>query len=119
FPPVQRARLADEIAARFDALLAGDRAAIVKDALALIEHPDFRHIFDGPALVETGVAAQLWVDQGRSAFAYGLADRVLISAADVIVIDYKTGRLVPAGIEEVPRAHVAQLGAYCAALGMI
>ncbi len=49
----------------------------------------------------------------------GSIDRLLVTEADVLAVEYKTGSRVPADAASVPPAHVAQLGAYAAALALV
>jgi len=49
----------------------------------------------------------------------GTVDRLRISDDVVQLVDFKTGRISPLGIEEVPLAHIRQMAAYSAALQVI
>jgi ATP-dependent helicase/nuclease subunit A len=49
----------------------------------------------------------------------GTVDRLLVTPERILVIDFKTGRRVPSGIDTVPRHHLAQMGAYAAALAIV
>jgi ATP-dependent helicase/nuclease subunit A len=49
----------------------------------------------------------------------GTVDRLLVADGRVRVVDFKTGRAVPASAEEVPGAHLRQMAAYVAALEII
>jgi ATP-dependent helicase/nuclease subunit A len=49
----------------------------------------------------------------------GTVDRLCVGDTLVRVIDFKTGRAVPASAAAVPPGHVAQMGAYAEALGVI
>jgi ATP-dependent helicase/nuclease subunit A len=49
----------------------------------------------------------------------GSIDRLLVTETDVLAVDFKTGIRVPAGLEGVPPAHLAQMGAYAAALARV
>ncbi len=42
----------------------------------------------------------------------GQVDRLAVTAADVLIADYKSDRLVPRRIEDIPQGHVAQLALY-------
>ena len=91
------------------------RAEIADAALAVIEEPRFADLFAPEALAEAPIAATL--PDGR--VIAGTVDRLCISEEVVRVIDFKTGRSIPAGVTDVPPAHVAQMAAYAAALGVI
>jgi ATP-dependent helicase/nuclease subunit A len=56
---------------------------------------------------------------GGGAVVAGIVDRLLVTADAVTVIDYKTGRHVPASAGEVAPAYLRQMAAYRDALGVI
>ncbi|MCY7340180.1 MAG: double-strand break repair helicase AddA [Sphingomonas bacterium] len=91
------------------------RDEIVGAALAVIEDPAFADLFALDALAEAPIAATL--PDGR--VIAGTIDRLCVGPDFVRVIDFKTGRSIPAGPAEVPPAHIAQMSAYAAALGVI
>jgi ATP-dependent helicase/nuclease subunit A len=90
------------------------RAALVRDALAVIEDPRFAAIFSGAALVEAPIAAVV-----AGEVIAGTVDRLLVTPDTVSVIDFKTGRRAPVTPDQVPEHHLAQMGAYAAALSVI
>jgi ATP-dependent helicase/nuclease subunit A len=94
---------------------AGVREEIAGAALALIEHPEFADLWTSDALAEAPIAATL--PDGR--VIAGTVDRLLVTADRVRVVDFKTGRQVPADWSQVPRGHAAQMEAYRDALGVI
>jgi ATP-dependent helicase/nuclease subunit A len=49
----------------------------------------------------------------------GRIDRLLIEAARVTIVDFKTGRLPPGGPDDVPANYLAQMAAYRAVLRQI
>jgi len=49
----------------------------------------------------------------------GTVDRLLITPDLIRVIDFKTNRLAPATLDDVPPAHLAQMAAYVAAMEVI
>jgi ATP-dependent helicase/nuclease subunit A len=88
---------------------------IVDAALGVIEDPRFADLFAPEALAEAPIAATL----GDGRVIAGTADRLCIGPDVVRVIDFKTGRLVPSSITDVPPGHMAQMQAYTAALEVI
>jgi len=91
------------------------RQEIVGAACSLIADPAFADLFSPDALAEAPIAAAL--PDGR--VVAGTVDRLCIGSELVRVIDFKTGRTVPADIAHVPPAHHAQMEAYAAALKVI
>ena len=88
---------------------------IANAACSLIADPAFSDLFGADALAEAPIAATL--PDGR--VIAGTVDRLCIGADLVRVIDFKTGRSVPASLASVPAAHRAQMLAYVEALKVI
>ena len=99
-------------------LSAAEQGEIVLSAISVLAHPDFAEVFTpsarGGALAEIPLAAT--VDGQVIA---GVADRLLVTASEVTVIDFKTARRPPASIDAIPAANIRQMAAYVAALGKI
>jgi ATP-dependent helicase/nuclease subunit A len=96
----------------------GDEAQrweIAEAACSILDHPDFAELFGPGSLAEAPIAATL--ADGR--VIAGTVDRLLVDDSKVRVIDFKTGRHVPASAAEVPRYHLAQMTAYGEALRVI
>jgi len=90
------------------------RRALVADACAIVGDPAHAAIFSDAALAEAPIAA---VVEGR--VIAGTVDRLLVADDRVTIVDFKTGRRVPADLSQVPEHHLAQMGAYAAALAVI
>ncbi|TKD50499.1 double-strand break repair helicase AddA [Sphingomonas baiyangensis] len=88
--------------------------ALLNTALRVIKHPDFADIFGADALVEAPIAA---VVDGQ--VVSGTVDRLLIAPDRIALIDFKTGRRVPADLAAIPAYHLRQMAAYAAALAVI
>ncbi|WP_174285407.1 double-strand break repair helicase AddA [Sphingomonas bacterium] len=93
----------------------GTRAAIVDGVLSVIEDARFAAMFAPDALAEVPIAATL----PDGTVVSGTVDRLLVAPDLVHVVDFKTGRRVPAGLADVPEFHVRQMAAYVAALEVI
>lgn len=88
-----------------------DAEALITSALAVIEHPDLASVFAQDALAEAPLAG---VVEGQ--VIAGTVDRLIVTDAQVTVVDYKTGRRVPGDEAAVPSYHKAQMAAYAAVL---
>lgn len=111
-PAIERAALASAIAADYAHLLpASTRQQAAHEALSVIDHPDFRHLFAQAALTEAELAGELTV-AGNGSLALGQVDRVIWLEGEYLVLDYKTGLYVPHTVEEAPLAHLAQVALY-------
>jgi ATP-dependent helicase/nuclease subunit A len=88
-----------------------ERRELIASALAVIEHPEFAQVFGPNSLAEVPLAG---VVAGR--VISGAVDRLLIGETEVLVVDFKTGRFVPAQEAAISRHHKAQMAAYVAVL---
>ena len=83
--------------------------------LAVLDDPTLAELFGPNALAEAPIAAVL-----RDGFVVsGTVDRLLVTPELIRVVDFKTGRAVPAGLTDVPAYHLKQMAAYVAALAVI
>ena len=83
-------------------------------ACAIISDPEFADVFGPDSFAEAPIAAVV----GGDVIA-GTVDRLRVTNDRILVVDFKTGRRVPSGIDSVPRHHLAQMGAYAAALAIV
>ena len=90
---------------------AARREDLIADAMKVIDDPAFSRIFAPQALAEAPLAG---VVEGQ--VIAGTVDRLLVGEEEVLVVDFKTGRRVPAGAEAVSPHHKAQMSAYVAVL---
>ena len=93
----------------------GSRDEIAGAACRVIDDPRFADLFGPQSLAEAPIAATL--NDGR--VIAGTVDRLCIGSELVRVIDFKTGRNIPAGLEAIPPGHRAQMDAYVEALKII
>jgi len=91
------------------------RAELVAAALAVTEDPRFSALFGPDSLGEAPIAAVV----GDGLVVSGTVDRLVVNDSHVRVIDFKTGRRAPAGLEAIPPYHLRQMAAYVAALAVI
>ena len=83
-------------------------------ALAVLDNPTFAPVFAPNSLAEVPLAAVV----GGQVIA-GTADRLLVTEGRVTVVDYKTTRRPPLGLDDIARSTRAQMAAYVAALEAI
>jgi ATP-dependent helicase/nuclease subunit A len=91
------------------------RTQLVDSALAIIEAPEHAELFSPAALAEAPIAATL----PDGTVVAGTVDRLLVTDEVVRVVDFKTGRQVPAGVNAIPAGHLRQMRAYGRALQVI
>jgi ATP-dependent helicase/nuclease subunit A len=112
--PDQRANAADRWLTQQGLADAAARQMLVEQALRVIDAPDFKDLFGPDALAEAPIAAVV----GEAVIA-GTVDRLCIGPDRVQFVDFKTGRIAPATLADVPTSHLRQMAAYAAALGVI
>ncbi len=90
------------------------RRGLIAHVSAVLDDPAHSALFGPDALAEAPIAA---VVEGQ--VIAGTVDRLLVTTDDIHVVDFKTGRAIPADTEALPLAHIRQMAAYAAALGEI
>jgi ATP-dependent helicase/nuclease subunit A len=105
-PPDQRPALAAQL---------GDWANdLLPEVLDLLATPALAHVFAPGGLAEVPVSAVVAGVQMM-----GTIDRLIVTDDSILVVDFKSNRVVPATVAEVPEGILRQLGAYEAALAQI
>ncbi len=87
------------------------RDATVAEIMAVLEDPAFAAVFAAGSRAEVEIIGRLASGRGTEAVA-GRVDRLAITPAEVLIVDYKTNRPAPATLAEAPRGYVAQLAIY-------
>ncbi|MEA2755407.1 MAG: ATP-dependent helicase/nuclease subunit [Aliidongia sp.] len=87
---------------------------IARETLAILRHPDFAPLFGPGSRAEVPVVGLI---DGKALS--GRIDRLVVTADEVMIIDYKTNRPPPATAAEVAPVYLEQLSAYRAALERI
>lgn len=90
------------------------REAMVDEVLAVLNDPAHAALFGPGSLAEVPLSAVV-----DGAVIAGIVDRLLVTDEAVTVIDYKTGRYVPARASDVQPAYLRQMAAYRDALRVI
>ncbi len=87
------------------------RGELLAHALRVLSEPEWADLFGVEALAEVPIAALV-----GDRMVAGTIDRLLIGKERIRLIDYKTARRPPEGLEAVPVAVLRQMAAYAAAL---
>ncbi|MBP6985954.1 MAG: double-strand break repair helicase AddA [Alphaproteobacteria bacterium] len=80
---------------------------LVTCVLRVLRHPEFMDIFGQNSRAEVPLTAKL---NGR--VVSGQVDRLVVRLDEVIIVDYKTHRIPPTDIHEVPSVYLQQLSTY-------
>jgi ATP-dependent helicase/nuclease subunit A len=115
-PPAEREtaarRYLDRAARDWSAGMAEKTLASVMEIMAA---PGFAPLFAPGSRAEVGVMGTLTV-RGRERAISGTIDRLAVTADTVRIVDYKTNRVPPRSLAEVPEAYLLQLALYRALL---
>ena len=108
----RRSEVADRLLERHARATApGERAQWREEALAVLADPVFAPVFADGSLAEVAIAGRIATPAGEQTVS-GRIDRLAVSSARVLIVDYKTNRPPPQQIEDTPDAYAAQLAAY-------
>ncbi|MFO1076019.1 MAG: PD-(D/E)XK nuclease family protein, partial [Geminicoccaceae bacterium] len=88
-----------------------DRAELGREVLAILAQPEFAPVFGPGSRAEQAICGTV---AGRSVV--GQIDRLVVTPAEVLVVDLKSNRHPPGTPEATPRAYLAQLATYRALL---
>ena len=94
----------------------GERAALTEAVLALIGDSRFAGVFAPGSRAEVSIAGRLERPGRPPALVSGQIDRLVVSASEVLIVDFKTNYAPPGRAAEAPRAYVRQLALYRAVL---
>ncbi|MBY0331514.1 MAG: PD-(D/E)XK nuclease family protein, partial [Acetobacteraceae bacterium] len=92
-------------------LVPEEQAEVLAEVLAVLAHPEVAAAFGPDSLAEAPIAGRV----GGQLIA-GQVDRLVVGAARVLVLDYKTNRPPPRSLDAVPPLYLRQMAAYRAVL---
>jgi ATP-dependent helicase/nuclease subunit A len=96
------------------AALADEAPALVEAVMAVMQQPALAALFGPHGRAEVPFAGVVGdVEIG------GLVDRLVVTAGEIVIADFKTDRAVPGTAAEIPPAYVRQMAAYRAIMGQI
>jgi ATP-dependent helicase/nuclease subunit A len=102
------------LARNAEAWTEAEREQLAEKVLALIADPRFATVFAGGSRAEVPIVGRL---NGR--LVSGQIDRLVVTPAEILIVDYKTNHAPPASPEAAPQGYVRQLALYRAVLGKL
>jgi ATP-dependent helicase/nuclease subunit A len=113
-----------EAALRYLARNAGEwaedeRETLAARVLSLIGDARFAAVFAPGSRAEVSIAGRLDRPGRPPVLVSGQIDRLAMTAAEVLIVDYKTNHAPPATVAEAPAAYVRQLALYRAVLAKL
>jgi len=98
--------------------LPAERAALARQVLAILDDKNFAEIFAPGSRAEVPIVGRVARVGGDSIAVAGQVDRLAVTGDTVQIADYKTDRIVPDRLDEVP-PYVTQLALYRAVLASV
>lgn len=89
-----------------------EKTALVAETLGLIENQGFAAVFASTGRSEVAVVGRVDRPVGPPLMVSGRIDRLAVTENTVMIVDYKTNRVAPDGIEAVSDDYIAQLAVY-------
>lgn len=96
-----------------------ERAQLAEQVVGLIDDPRFAAVFAAGSRAEVSIVGRLNLPGQPNALVSGQIDRLGVTAAEVLIVDFKTNQHPPAGLAEVPPTYLRQLALYRAVLGRL
>jgi ATP-dependent helicase/nuclease subunit A len=96
-----------------------ERETLAARVLSLIGDSRFAAVFAPGSRVEVSIAGRLDRPGRPPALVSGQIDRLAVTPAEVLIVDYKTNHAPPAAIAEAPAAYIRQLALYRAVLARL
>ena len=116
-PPTKRRNAAERyLANSAKDFSAAEQAEIARQVFAILDNENFAGVFASGGQVEVPIVGRIPRPGGEPILVAGQVDRLVVTADTVLAVDYKTDRLVPAGVEAVPADYIRQLSLYRAVL---
>lgn len=89
-----------------------ERSDIARQVMALLQHPDFSEVFSEHSAAEVPLVGVVEDAGGAPVTVAGQIDRLAVLGDEVLIVDFKTGAMVPEDSSAVPTAYRKQLGFY-------
>ena len=114
----RRAAVGEFLARSADELPPDECATIAAQVLRLVEHADFGALYAPGSRAEVPIVGRLTLNGGEVRVS-GQVDRLVVTADEVLIADFKTNRPPPRRIEDVPKPYIRQLALYRALLARL
>jgi len=96
-----------------------ERVRLAERVLAVIEDPRFAQVFAEGSRAEVSIVGRLALPEQPQALVSGQIDRLVVTEAEVLIVDFKTNHEPPTSLAGVPQAYIRQLALYRAVLGQL
>ncbi|WP_426438150.1 double-strand break repair helicase AddA [Bradyrhizobium genosp. P] len=96
-----------------------ERATLAGQVLTLIADPRFAPVFAPGSRAEVSIVGRLDRSDRPKALVSGQIDRLVVTPAEVLIVDFKTNHAPPKTAAEAPAGYVRQLALYRAVLAKL
>ena len=96
-----------------------DRERLAERVLALIADSRFAAVFASGSRAEVAIVGRLERAGGPPALVSGQVDRLVVTPAEVLIVDFKTSQTPPRDASDAPAGYVRQLALYRAVLAKL
>jgi len=93
-----------------------EQAAVAQQVLAILNDLIFADLFAPGSRAEVAIVGRVARPGGESVAVSGQVDRSAVTGDSVLIADYKSDRVVPPSVTDVPGTYVGQLALYRAVL---
>jgi ATP-dependent helicase/nuclease subunit A len=93
-----------------------EHKTLATQVLSLIGEPRFASVFAPGSRAEVSIAGRLDRPGRPPALVSGQIDRLVVTSAEIVIIDYKTNHVPPRTADETPVSYIRQLALYRAVL---
>ena len=115
-PPETRENASRGFLQRYGSTLGSDiQENILKETLAVLDHPDFAMLFGPDSMAEVPITGHI---EGKGLVS-GQIDRLCVTDDTIRIIDYKTNRPPPADEKDIPEIYKTQMHTYAQILVQI
>ena len=104
----------DYLARNAEAWTEAERAALAERVLALLSEPRFAAVFAPGSRAEVPIVGR---HEGR--LVSGQIDRLVVTPAEILIVDFKTNHAPPESATDAPQGYVRQLALYRAVLSQL
>ncbi|WP_424628715.1 double-strand break repair helicase AddA [Bradyrhizobium sp. SYSU BS000235] len=89
-----------------------ERDALAQQVMLLIESPVFAPLFAAGSRAEVSIAGRIERRGRPPALVSGQVDRLVVTEAEVLIVDYKTNHSPPGAVTDAPQAYIRQMALY-------
>jgi ATP-dependent helicase/nuclease subunit A len=89
-----------------------DQAALAESVLSLIDDPRFAAVFAAGSRAEVAIVGRLAFAKLPNALVSGQIDRLVVTADEILIVDFKTNQAPPRSAAEAPSGYIRQLALY-------